>query len=476
TGGAGAGITLMDPVTLGADIRMDASGGLGSVANGVAGNIDFQSTLDGLHTLNLDASGATDGDIHFHGIVGATALGAVTIDDAKDVTAYAAFSAASLTQTAGSGTTMLDGLTTLTGKLDITTVNIDIDDSVTTASGLVDLNATTSVDLAADKTITTTAGANTGTTSGAIDIDVSGTGTVNIAGDLVTTGAANNAGVGSVGGAVTIDTVGGVIAVKNITTTGGAGTDNNGGAAGVITLNTGGEAITLNGNLSAVGGASASATGGAGAGITLMDPVTLGADITVYANGGIGTIANGSGGDIDFQSTINGAKTLNLVAGTGDVSVTGVVGTSAASGNRLTSFTVTSAATADLDDVFTSGVQSVTATNIHLNGTTYTSTGEALTFTGATVAPYNSREVLELLLTATNAKEMKREDMYGHAARHFSGEIPNPKALAGTPCLRRLPTGPPRHDRALAQDGILDPKPRSDAATLRAGRHQGLQV
>lgn len=57
----------------------------------------------------------------------------------------------------------------------------------------------------------------------------------------------------------------------------------------------------------------------------------------------------------------------------------------------------------------------------------------ATTLSGSEPAPFNSREILELLRGATKAKEMKREDMYGHPSRHFSGEFPNPKALAGQP-------------------------------------------
>ena len=66
-----------------------------------------------------------DGDITFTGIVGGgNPLGAVTIDDAKDVTGTLAFTAASLTQTAGSGTTQLIGVTTVAGGLALNTATI----------------------------------------------------------------------------------------------------------------------------------------------------------------------------------------------------------------------------------------------------------------------------------------------------------------------------------------------------------------
>lgn len=55
------------------------------------------------------------------------------------------------------------------------------------------------------------------------------------------------------------------------------------------------------------------------------------------------------------------------------------------------------------------------------------------TLSGTTPAPFNSRSTLEQLLTATTAKELRREDIYGHPARHISGEFPNPSALSGQP-------------------------------------------
>ena len=120
------------------------------------------------------------------------ALGAVTIASAVNVTADNTFAAASLTQTAGTGITTFSGNVTTTAagtNLDLTTATINIDASVVTNGGVVDLNATTLVDLATGQSITTTGDANA-EAGGAIDIDVSGTGTVNLAGSLVTTGGA----------------------------------------------------------------------------------------------------------------------------------------------------------------------------------------------------------------------------------------------------------------------------------------------
>lgn len=44
---------------------------------------------------------------------------------------------------------------------------------------------------------------------------------------------------------------------------------------------------------------------------------------------------------------------------------------------------------------------------------------------GSARAPYNSRELLDLLRDASRVVELGREDVYGHPARHFSGELPN---------------------------------------------------
>ena len=230
----------------------------------------------------------------------------------------------SLTLNAGGGTLTANAGGTLasgSGTTTLTAATIDLNESATTVSGLVDLNATTSVDLDAAKSITTTGVANAGVTSGAIDVDVGGTGTANLAGNLVTTGAANNAGTASAGGAVNVDTVDGAIAVNAITTTGGAATagDNNGGAAGAITLNTGaGNTITLNGNLTAVGGAKSGAgTQGAGGDITVSDPALLGHSIAI--NSGTGNIS------LAAVNTGGNTLTVNKTTGAGTATISGVV-------------------------------------------------------------------------------------------------------------------------------------------------------
>lgn len=358
-----------------------------------------------------------------------SSLGAITINSAANVTFSSTVQAASFTQFAGTGTTKFDGAVTFSSgatQLFINTVTIDINGNIittpTAASGTakVDLNATTLVDLATGMSITTTAAANTGYASGAIDIDVSGTGTVNLAGNLVTTGAANNtaATAASAGGEVTIDTNNGVIAVNAITTSGGASTGAgaaNGGTAGAITLNTGtNNVITLNGNLSAIGGASTNATGGDGGAVTISDPASLATGaIRIDTSGGDGVgLFDGVGGKIDFQGTLNSttAQTLTLDTagggGDGDIDFDGVVGGTAALGavtiddaKDVTASAAFSAAslvqtagsgtTTLMGDVTTTAAAGVdiTNTNIILDGLTIdTSAGDGVArFNGATV-------------------------------------------------------------------------------------------
>jgi len=99
----------------------------------------------------------------------------------------------------------------------------------------------------------------------------------------------------------------------------------------------------------------------------------------------VNTVSAGTGANIDFLSTVNGAQTLNLTAGTGDIGITGIVGTAFSNPNNLSSFTITSCANSTLNDIFTSGNQSYTTTTLTtLNGTGYRPATAAATidFTG----------------------------------------------------------------------------------------------
>ena len=82
-------------------------------------------------------------------------------------------------------------------------------------------------------------------------------------------------------------------------------------------------------------------------------------------------------GDITFTSTINGAKTLTLDAGSGAVDLQGAVGGT----TKLTSLTV-DGGQIDLKAVATTGNIDIEGTNIDLNGATYRSNDGDIKFTG----------------------------------------------------------------------------------------------
>ena len=287
--GAGRSVTFNSALVLDGSSSINTSAG-GTDGSPAAGNIVFQAAVDdnaaNAHTLTLTAG---TGNIQFDGSVGSSAaLGAVTIASATGVTIGDAtsdtFAASSLTQTAGSGTTQIQSAMTLTGNLSLNTATIDLDNTVATQGGSVDLDATTAIDLAASGSITTTASADSGTASGAVDIDTSGTGIVNLAGSVVTTGADNSVAKASTGGQVDITTAGGAIAVNTITTDGGAGTSGqSGGDAGAVTLTASGAGndVTLNGEIRSSGGTGTVT----GSGST----VTIQAADTIFDGNGAGT-------------------------------------------------------------------------------------------------------------------------------------------------------------------------------------------
>jgi len=137
TQGAGATITLNDPVAL-------AVGAVAITTGATAGNIAFDQTLNGNQALTLTAGA---GNITFTGIVGATTpLGLVTVNLAADVTTVAAFSSAGFNQAVtGTGTTQIGGLLTSTAAVTLAAATIDLNAGITTttgaAAGLVTLNA-----------------------------------------------------------------------------------------------------------------------------------------------------------------------------------------------------------------------------------------------------------------------------------------------------------------------------------------------
>ena len=166
-----AGATFGDSTLLGVTIINTGTG---------TGSINFPGQLDGAQTLSLVAGA---GPVNFGGIVGGVSrLGAVTIASAKDVSLAGAFSAASLTQSAGTGVTSISGPldTSALAGVNLTTYGISVDASVSTAAtslGIVRLNAG-----AGGMTITALGDINS---DGAVSLFAAGPG-ITSAGDITT--------------------------------------------------------------------------------------------------------------------------------------------------------------------------------------------------------------------------------------------------------------------------------------------------
>jgi len=112
------------------------------------------------------------------------------------------------------------------------------------------------------------------------------------------------------GGAVSITTAG-AISVADVNTS--AGTDKD---AGTITLNSGDDkTITLNGTITATGGAN-------GSSLSFNDDVILGGAVSILTAGSTGT-----SGDITFDETLGGSGSLTINSGQGDVVFKGATGT-----------------------------------------------------------------------------------------------------------------------------------------------------
>ena len=133
---SGDQVDINSAVTLGDDVDIQTNSGVPAGAN-----INFDSTIAGA-TFNLDLNAGNGGNILFADAV--SNLGALSIQNANDVTA-GAITATGITQLDGSGTTRLDGTVTVsTNNISITAATIDVNTNLTTlgaSSGLVTLNA-----------------------------------------------------------------------------------------------------------------------------------------------------------------------------------------------------------------------------------------------------------------------------------------------------------------------------------------------
>jgi len=269
-----------------------------------------------------------------------------------------------LTVKAGTGTVTLGGAvgaSTPINKLSVTATTIKLNGGSIKTGDVTGNNValTGAVVLGANTTINTDNTINDG------NITITGTTNADAAANARTLDLIAGTGAVSLTG-----TVGGSQPLRSFTVT-SANTAN----LPAITTRTGGisvtaSSITLNGNLTTTSAANAGP-------VSITGPVTLKNNITINTNH-----ATGTDGNITITGTTNAdaaanARTLDLIAGTGAVSLTGTVGGS----QPLRSFTVTSANTANLPAITTrTGGISVTASSITLNGnldTTSNLTGNA---------------------------------------------------------------------------------------------------
>jgi len=337
TGNAG-NITFTGPVTLAGIVGVTTTNSAIEFADEVNGSFDL--------TLNAQAVTLANGNVTMGDIVGTSAGHANNLDSFVVTNG----NAVSLHQV------FTGGNQTVTGAA--ITLNAGAYQSATLGGGI---RYTGPVTLAGGAVNVTTNGGN-------IDFDTAAT-TVNGAQDLILTAGAGAVGMDGVVGTSAASAA--RLASFSIVSSASAslGSVFSSGAQSVasaaITLNAGSHVSTL-------------ATGNAG-NITFTGPVTLAGIVGV-------TTANSA---IEFTQTVNGSFDLSLNAqavtlANGNVTMGGIVGTSALSANRLASFVVTNGNTVSLRQVFTIGSQTVTGAAITLNAGDYTATGAgaAIGFTG----------------------------------------------------------------------------------------------
>ena len=318
-------ITFSGPVDLTVDVSIDSDGN----ADGVDGNIEFTSTVDGGYVLTLDAD---TGSVTLTGAAGGTTkLAGLTVAKAGqvDLDSVATSGAISVTGTNidlnGSSYKSDDGAITFTGPVDLTVdVSIDSDKDDDGTDGDIEFTSTVDATTAGSQSLTLDADTGSVTLTGAAG------GTTKLAGLTVTKAGQVDLGSVATSGAISV-----------------TGTN-----------------IDLNGS-------SYESDDGA---ITFSGPVDLTVDVSIDSDGN----ADGVDGNIEFTSTVDGGYVLTLDADTGSVTLTGAAGGT----TKLAGLTVAKAGQVDLDSVKTSGAISVTGTNIDLNGSSYESDDGAITFTG----------------------------------------------------------------------------------------------
>ncbi|HLO51167.1 MAG TPA: CHAT domain-containing protein [Kamptonema sp.] len=120
-------ISFKSPVTLIGATNLNTGAGVG--------DINFNNTLDGTNNLNLAAG---IGNILFFGLVGdVVRIGDLTINSANDITALNSINAVSITQIAGGGTTLFNGVINTNGRSGITLAgtNFNLNGAIATNGG-----------------------------------------------------------------------------------------------------------------------------------------------------------------------------------------------------------------------------------------------------------------------------------------------------------------------------------------------------
>ncbi|MBD1834466.1 filamentous hemagglutinin N-terminal domain-containing protein, partial [Cyanobacteria bacterium FACHB-472] len=341
------------------------------------GAITFNSTINGGKNLELTAG---TGSINFNQAVGNnTRLGNITITNAKDVNTKA-ISAASITQSAGTGTTTFDGRLNIAGNIDLTGQGFDFKKQVrTTENGTFTIVNSGRFSIAADMKLEG-------------EFNQNGSGAVSLGGDITTSNdkisfnkpvtLTENVTLNAGNGDITFNST--INGNKNLELTAGTGSINFNQAVGNTTTPLGNIAINSASDVNTKAISAASITQRGGTGKTTFDgelntagnidltgqgfdfkkqvrttengtftivnsgsfsiaadmklegefnqngsgAVSLGGDITT-SNDKISfnkpvtltenVTLNAGNGDITFNSTINGDKNLELTAGTGSI-------------------------------------------------------------------------------------------------------------------------------------------------------------
>ncbi|MFN6023843.1 MAG: beta strand repeat-containing protein, partial [Planctomyces sp.] len=395
--------------------------------------ISFGGTLDGAFDLTLTAGGE---DISFQGAVGASAkLADISIVSANDVTVASILKATTFTQTAGTGTTLFSGATTLDAELDYTGNNLTVNAAFTSGAAITvnntgtfstgtsgdivlvgnfaqtgigesslggdiatgdgttsasSISFATAITLTADVTLSTNSGSNNGdiTVSSSVTGLLSklslaaGTGniqfdsaidSVSLAGLLV-----SSAGQLTLNSALTVDSQGVDITAGTVSVNNTLRTLNSGMLeitnSGVLTVPTG-STFTLDGAFLQNGTGTVSLADDI---TTTDDDVAFTAAVTLAAAVAIDTGAGG--GSIAFHSTLNGGQDLLLTAGTGNIDFDASVGLT----TRLGILTIISASdfTADSSINATSILQQAGSGTTTFSSTVNTNTADGVSITG----------------------------------------------------------------------------------------------